>query len=30
MESDYRRLTAEPGLRARYGSATWNLYEPYH
>jgi hypothetical protein len=29
-ETDYRRLTAEPALRARYGSATWSLYEPYH
>jgi hypothetical protein len=25
----YRRVTAEQRIRARYGSATWNLYEPY-
>jgi hypothetical protein len=30
IESDYRQMTAEPWLRARYGSATWSLYEPYH
>ena len=26
----YRTVSSEPRLRARYGSATWNLYEPYH
>jgi hypothetical protein len=25
----YRNVTPERRLRARYGSATWNLYEPY-
>jgi len=26
----YRTISSEPRLRARYGGATWNLYEPYH
>lgn len=25
----YRNITAEQRIRARYGGATWNLYEPY-
>lgn len=31
VEADvyYRNVTPERRLRARYGSATWNLYEPY-
>lgn len=24
----YRTMSSEPRLRARYGAATWNLYEP--
>jgi hypothetical protein len=28
-EAYYRHTTPERRLRARYGSATWNLYEPY-
>lgn len=26
----YRRVTPERRMRARYGGATWNLYEPWH
>ena len=26
----YRRVTPERRMRARYGAATWNLYEPWH
>ncbi|MDJ0852425.1 MAG: hypothetical protein QNK04_28980 [Myxococcota bacterium] len=26
----YRRVTAEHRIRARYGAATWNLYDPLH
>ena len=26
----YRRVTAEDRIRARYGSPTWNLYDPLH
>ena len=26
----YRRGTPERRMRARYGAATWNLYEPWH
>lgn len=26
----YRTLTPETRIRARYGSATWDLYDPYH
>lgn len=29
-DAHYRRVTAEDRIRARYGSATWNLYEPHH
>jgi hypothetical protein len=28
-EMYYRTATPERSLRARYGGATWNLYEPY-
>ena len=29
-DAHYRRVTSEDRIRARYGSATWNLYEPMH
>ena len=30
VDMRYRYASPERDLRARYGSATWNLYEPYH
>ena len=30
VDARYRRVTPEARIRARYGSATWNLYEPHH
>ncbi len=29
-DAHYRRVTSEDRIRARYGSATWNLYDPLH
>ncbi len=30
VDARYRTITPEARIRARYGSATWNLYEPHH
>jgi hypothetical protein len=30
VDMDYRYATPERRIRARYGGATWNLYDPYH
>jgi len=27
---DYRHVTPERRIRARYGGATWNMYDPFH
>ena len=29
-EMYWRRVTPERRMRARYGAATWNMYEPFH
>ena len=28
-DNHYRHVTAETRMRARYGAATWNMYEPH-
>lgn len=30
VDMDYRYATPERWIRARYGGATWNLYEPFN
>ena len=30
MDLNYRYATPERRIRARYGGATWNMYDPFH